>query len=50
MNLKDDTHAWTLGEAGRWQAVESTESLCAQEIFKERAAARAETRSEEAGS
>ena len=35
MNLKDDTHAWTLGEAGRWQAVESTENLCAQEIFKE---------------
>ena len=49
LNLKDDTHAWTLDEKGRWQTVESTESLCAQEIFKERAAARAETRSEEAG-
>ena len=47
MNLKDDTHAWTLDETGRWQTIETSTGVCAQEAFRERAIARAEIRSEE---
>lgn len=41
LDLQDDTHAWGLGPDGRWSPVPKTDTVCAQQIFRALALARA---------